>query len=90
MGDEPEIAVIRFDALMRWWAEDNVPSLGTREGPDGSIDLELPVGNPDALISWILGLGGQARIISPDSLKLRLLDHLSPFTQEQGAGRRTE
>ena len=80
-GDETQTAVVRFDARMRWWAEQNMTSAPQTEGPDGALDVELPVGNVAALISWVLGFGDSVQILSPDSARAALRDHLAPFAE---------
>ena len=82
IGEETQPAVVRFDAGMRWWAEQNMPSSPTREAAAGALELELPVGNPDALISWVIGFGGACEIASPKGVRARLLAHLAPFLEE--------
>ena len=79
IGDELDTAIVRLDASMRWWAEQNMAGYPTREGPYGSLDLEMPVGNVDALISWAIGFGGAIEILSPESARARMIEHLSPI-----------
>jgi proteasome accessory factor B len=78
-GEESSTATVRFDARMRWWPEQNMPSATTKEGPRGSLDVELPVGNIDALISWVLGFGEHAQILEPEAARQKLHGHLAPF-----------
>jgi predicted DNA-binding transcriptional regulator YafY len=48
------------------------------------------VANPDALISWVLGFGDGAEILSPPSLRARLVAHLTPITGARDtSGRKT-
>lgn len=80
--DEPVTAVVRFDASIRWWAEQNMPEASAREGPDGALDVELPVANLDALVSWAIGFGEAVEIRSPPEARTRLLAHLAPFLEQ--------
>lgn len=82
IGPEPsDVTVVRFDASMRWWAEQNMSGLPASDGPSGSLDLEVPVANLDALISWIIGFGSEAEILAPESARRRLLEHLEPYLE---------
>lgn len=79
IGEEPVEAVLRFDPSMRWWAEQNLPGLDSREGPEGSLDVTLTVANLDALVSWALGFGERIDILSPGHARRRLLERLEPL-----------
>ena len=79
IGDELQNATVRFDATMRWWPEQNMPEAEREEGPEGSLDVELPVGNLDALVSWLLGFGSGVELIAPEAARAHLLNHLAPY-----------
>lgn len=72
-------AVVRFDSSMRWWAEQNMARAEISDGPGGALDARIPVSNVDALVSWVIGLGTGVEIISPESARARLIEHLSPY-----------
>lgn len=76
---EPSAAVIRFDSELAWWPEQNMPSAPITPAPGGAADIEIPVANVDALVSWIIGFGGAAEIISPPDARRRLVQHLAGF-----------
>jgi predicted DNA-binding transcriptional regulator YafY len=82
LGDAPATATVRFDADVRWWAEQNHPDAPRRERPGGAVDVELQVSNVDALVSWALGLGPGVEIVEPASARAALLDDLAPFLEE--------
>ncbi len=84
-SESPQVATVRFDAEMRWWPEQNMPEATKNDGPDGSLDVEIPVANIEALISWVLGFGAAVEILSPPEARARLMDHLRPFVSEAGA-----
>jgi proteasome accessory factor B len=84
IGESREPAVIRFDSTMRWWPEQNMTSAPRREAADGALDLEVPMGNPDALVSWVIGFGGAATIVAPESARRRLVAQLAAFADEAG------
>jgi predicted DNA-binding transcriptional regulator YafY len=76
---DPVTAVVRFSADIRWWAEQNMAHLEQQEGPEGELDIDLPVANDDALVSWVIGFGDSVEIVSPERLRARLLEHIGPF-----------
>lgn len=75
-------AVVRFSKSMRWWAEQNLTGNPATEGPAGSMDVQLTLGRPDALVSWVIEFGGEASIVTPESLRERLLLRIAPYTEE--------
>lgn len=79
--EDAGVATVRFSESMRWWAEQNFATATSHEGPDGSLDVELPVANVGALVSWAIGFGGEVEIVSPAGARERLLEHLRPFTE---------
>jgi proteasome accessory factor B len=86
VGDEPLGATVRFTAGMRWWAEQNLAERPARPAPGGGLEVDLTVGNADALVSWVIGVAGAVEIVAPPELRARLLDHLAPFLQARAAG----
>ncbi|MBA2724437.1 MAG: WYL domain-containing protein, partial [Actinobacteria bacterium] len=82
VGTEVVTGTIRFSPDLRWWAEQNMSGAPITERPEGALDVEVPVGNPSALISWVIGFGGGVEIVSPPAARQALLDHLAPFVAE--------
>lgn len=85
VGDEQIKATIRFAPTMRWWAEQNMSAAPSHEGPDGSLDVEMKVGNLDALVSWLIELGPGVEIVSPPEARSHLLEHLKTYLTEEQA-----
>jgi len=79
--DETASATVRFSESLRWWAEQNFPETRSADGPDGTLDVELPVSNVGALVSWVIGFGGEVEIVSPTNARELLLEHLAPFLE---------
>lgn len=77
IGSEPTRVQLRFDGSMRWWVEQNLPAAPPVEGPEGSLDVTLEVGNLDALAGWIIGFAGAVVILEPEPAKQTLLRHLT-------------
>ncbi|MEA2487391.1 MAG: proteasome accessory factor [Actinomycetota bacterium] len=74
-------AVVRFSKSMRWWAEQNLAERPTTDGPDGSVDVQLDLGRPDALVSWVIEFGGEVSIVTPQELRDRLLARIAPYAE---------
>ena len=66
----PERVVIEFSPAMAPYIRERAwhPSQAIDEGPDGGVRLTLDVSIDPALRSWILGFGGDARVVSPAGL----------------------
>jgi predicted DNA-binding transcriptional regulator YafY len=79
--EDHTIAVVRFSPGMRWWPEQNLPDAPRRDVGDGSTDVDVPVANFDALASWVIGFGADAKILAPPEARAALLDHLAPFVE---------
>lgn len=84
-GVDEVTAVVRFDRNMRWWAEQNLATHTLTDGPKGSLDVELDVANQEAFVSWVIELGGEIEILSPDSLRTLLCERIKPFVSEGAA-----
>ena len=76
-GREPPVtARVRFDPEVAWWAARRLAGVEAPVAEDGSLEVELPVSNPDAFISWLLTFGDQARLLGPPELVDRLVDRV--------------
>lgn len=78
-----EIATVSFDAGLRWWPEQNMPEAPAREGPGGSLQVDLPMSRVDALVTWAVGFTDGIEITSPPEARRAMLEHLAPLL---GAG----
>lgn len=78
-SSQQSVAVVRFSPAMRWWAEQNLAERPATEGPSGSLDVELTLGRPEALISWVIEFGGEVSIVAPEELRAQLVDRLTPY-----------
>ena len=79
-AEEPETATVRFSPGMRWWAEQNLENTSFREAPQGALDVDLPVANMDALVSWVIGFGGEVQVLAPASARKHMRSHLERWT----------
>jgi proteasome accessory factor B len=77
-GEEAVTARIRVDADHAPWAIQHVgPGAVAAEEADGSVVLELPVTNRDALRSFVLGFLHHAELLGPPELRDELVDWLA-------------
>jgi proteasome accessory factor B len=74
-------ATVRFTPSMRWWVDQNMPDVKSAPLDDGGVELEIPVANLDALVSWVIGFGPTASIVAPPEARAALLEHLTPFLE---------
>ena len=99
---EPEHVQLRFSPRVtpfirgRVWHE----SQQVTELPDGGLDVTLDVTTDWALRSWLLGFGGDVKVIAPESLAGALRDELArglaqypeaaaPASRTTGAGKQS-
>ncbi len=77
MGGEAWTAQIDVDADVAGWALGQVGQDTARElRPDGSLRLQLPVANADALVDFVLGLLDRAELVDPPELRQKLLERV--------------
>ena len=74
-----DVAAVRFDAALRWWPEQNMPEASMSEGPDGSVEVEMPIARVDALVTWAIGFGEEVEIVAPREARRALVEHLTPL-----------
>lgn len=80
LGDgEHTTARILFDPSLAWWPQQNMPDLVATEQPDGAVEIQMPVANLDALISWAIGFGDRVEVLEPEAARRRMVEHLAPF-----------
>jgi proteasome accessory factor B len=84
IGEQPTEAVVRFDASMAWWVDQNLQSAPRSEAPEGAMDVTLPVGNIEALVSWALGFGPAVEILEPHEARAALTGPLEPLLGDAG------
>jgi predicted DNA-binding transcriptional regulator YafY len=68
---EPETrARLAFSPKVAWWALAEVPgarTVGTRGG--GWIEAEVPAGEGQSFVSWVLSFGPDAEVLAPKRLR---------------------
>ena len=82
IGDEaPSNAVVRFPAALTWWAEQNMAGAPITTRDDGSSEVEVPVSNADALVSWVLNAGPGVEVLSPPEMRAAVVHRLEAFLE---------
>ena len=84
-GPEDVTAIVRFDAKLRWWVEQNLGTHRFDEGPEGALDVHIEIGNADAFVSWVIELGSDVEVVSPPELRARLCDRIAGFLEAASA-----
>jgi proteasome accessory factor B len=86
---DPVRARLRVDAAQAPWAVHHVgPAAVVAEHPDGSIEIELPVTNADALRSFVLSFLEHAELLEPQELRADIVSWLESLAgrAQVGAG----
>lgn len=70
LADPVDTAVIALSPTIAWWVDQMFGEQGEFEGhPDGSAVFRTEFGGARELVSWVLGLGAEAEILEPKSLR---------------------
>ena len=72
-------ARVSVDPRLRWWVEQNMSAAASRATEDGSVELDLPVGNLEALVSWAVGFGDGVEILDPPEAREAMMERLAPY-----------
>jgi predicted DNA-binding transcriptional regulator YafY len=75
-------AKVRFDPSLAWWPQQNMAQLDAHELAGGAVEVEMPVANLDALVSWALGFGDGVEVVAPPEARSAMTAHLAPFLGE--------
>lgn len=70
LGEPQTRARVAFGPKVAWWALAGVPdarTIATR--PDGWVEAEVPAGQGEAFVSWILSFGPDAVVVGPRDLR---------------------
>jgi predicted DNA-binding transcriptional regulator YafY len=74
-------AVLRFDPGLAWWPEQNLAGLTQSTTAEGAVDVEMSVSNVDAFVSWVIGFGDQAEVVSPPEIRGQVAGHVERFAR---------
>jgi proteasome accessory factor B len=83
IGEQHADAIVRFDDSLAWWVDQNLAEAPRTRNDDGSVDVTLPFGNLDALVSWVLGFGSSVELIAPSEARDAIVAHLKPLLERR-------
>jgi proteasome accessory factor B len=83
IGEQHADAIVRFDDSLAWWVDQNLAEAPRTRNDDGSVDVTLPFGNLDALVSWVLGFGSSVELIAPSEARDAIVAHLEPLLERR-------
>jgi proteasome accessory factor B len=81
IGEQHADAIVRFDDSLAWWVDQNLAEAPRTRNEDGSVEVTLPFGNLDALVSWVLGFGSSVELIAPSEARDAIVAHLEPLLE---------
>ncbi len=96
LGEEEGVAEIQVSERIAWQVERHFGRYGEVRQQDSEMVFATSYSNPRGIISWVLGLGGNARLLGPEELtgefdrRLELLDerhHEGALTEAASAAR---
>lgn len=79
IGESDVVATIRFDGSLRWWPEQNLPGATLRDGPDGTLDVEMPSATIDSVVAYALWWGPKVEIIEPPEARRRIVERMNAY-----------
>lgn len=75
LEEGPDEATIALTPTVAWWVEQMFRDVGRFEAnADGSATFTTEYGNARALLTWVLSLGTEARIVDPPELREAVAD----------------
>ncbi len=69
-GDESSSARVAFTPRVAWWATGGV--VGAKvlgPGSRGRTEIEIPFGDVDRFVGWVIGFGPDAEVVSPPEIR---------------------
>jgi predicted DNA-binding transcriptional regulator YafY len=78
--DAPPLAEVRAASEVAWLVARRARG-GGRPAPDGWVDYDVPVGDPDAFVGWVLELGPDVVVTAPVELRRRIVAALDAILE---------
>src|SRR5919206_3243401 len=76
-GEATDRALVSFAPSVAWWAASELDGASAGEpDADGWVPVTVPAGPDDAIASWILGFGPDARVLEPPALRDEVIGRL--------------
>ena len=69
LGEPSETATIALTEKVAWLVAASTPGAVARPGRDGWVDVDVPAGQTESFVSWVLSFGPDARVVSPKALR---------------------
>ena len=70
LGEPETTARVAFSPKVAWWAVAGIPGARTlRTRKDGWTEAQVPAGQGESFVSWILSFGPDAMVISPQAVR---------------------
>ncbi|HUH81867.1 MAG TPA: WYL domain-containing protein, partial [Solirubrobacteraceae bacterium] len=82
LGEELGVAEIQVSERIAWQVERHFGRYGEIRHDDGETVFLTSYSNPRGIVSWVLGLGGNARLLGPEEL-VREFDRRLELLQER-------
>jgi predicted DNA-binding transcriptional regulator YafY len=78
--------VIKFDPSLERYLKENIwhPSQVFKKDKDGSVVLTMEVGGLVEVLSWVLGFGRQAEVLSPAHLRRAVAEEIAATVGRYG------
>lgn len=74
LADPVDTAVIELSPTIAWWVDQMFGPQGAfEERGDGSALFRTDYGSEHEIVSWVLGLGAEAHVVAPESLRMSTL-----------------
>ena len=85
LGEPSARATVLFSPKVAWWAVPSTPGatiLRTRRG--GWVEADVPAGQPDQFVSWLLSFGPDAKVIGPRRTREDVVSCLEAVASSRG------
>lgn len=70
LGTPATRARVAFSPKVAWWAIGSAPGVNVlRSRRDGWVEVEVPAGQSESFVSWVLSFGADARVLAPRDLR---------------------
>jgi proteasome accessory factor B len=77
LGEPATTARVAFSPKVAWWALAGVPGARTlRTRRDGWTEAEVPAGQGESFVSWVLSFGPDARVLTPKAVRAAVVQSL--------------
>ena len=84
LGDERAVAEVQLSERIAWQVERHFGRYGQFREGEGECVFATGYSNPRGLISWVLGLGVNARLLGPEDLTSELARRLELLDEHHG------